>query len=68
MYSVHTVKIKNGLKILVGKSEVVSPRVPPRRRWNGKIKMVGKLGRRKVDWIKLARVVKASHEDLWIRS
>ena len=34
-------KMKNGLKILVGKSEVVSRRVGPRRRWNGKIKMIG---------------------------
>jgi hypothetical protein len=59
--------MKKGLKILVGKSEVVSPSVGPRRVLNGKIKMIGKLGRRKVDWIKLARV-KASHEDLWIRS
>jgi hypothetical protein len=57
--------VKNGLKILLGKSEVVSPRVGPRRRWNGKIKMAGELGRRKVDWIELARV-KASREDLWI--
>ena len=45
-------KMKNGLKILVGKSEVVGPRFGPRRRWNGKIKMVGKLGRRIVEWIK----------------
>jgi hypothetical protein len=67
MYSVYTGKMKNGLKILVGKSEVVSPRFGPRRRWNGKIKMVGKLGHRKVDWIKLAWV-KASHETLAVYS
>jgi hypothetical protein len=67
MYSVHTGKMKIGLEILVDKSEVLSPHVGPRRRWDGKIKMVEKLGRRKVDWIKLARI-KASHEDVWIRS
>jgi len=59
--------MKNGLKILVAESEVVIPRVGPRRRWNGKIKKVGKLGRRKVDRIEMPRV-KAIHEDVWIRS
>jgi len=59
--------MKNGLKILVAKSEVAIPRVGPRHRWNGTIKKVGKLGCRKVDRIEMPRV-KASHEDLWIRS
>jgi len=65
VFNTHGLK-EEGLKILIAKSEVVSPRVGPRRRWDGKIKKVGKLGRRKADWIEMARV-KASHEDLWIQ-
>ena len=49
--------MKIGLRILFGKF------AGPICRWNGKIKIAGELGRRKVDWIELARV-KASGEAL----